>query len=1338
MFNVTASPQTLIQAVLWAFAKALVEQFNQYKMLAFLLCFSYTVYLIQIKKTRLPIWIPHQLIIVVVSTLLTFAFRLDEKWGLATVKDIESALSAPHFPSISNIIGLGPYTLTIAMISFVQIYVIAQRVDPNLNPNSELFASGATNFLCNIMNGMPVTNSFSCSSVLLEQHVQTPLTSYVASFVLFITIVFLTRLGVFYYLPKQALAAIVVSSVWRLVDFSSPVRLWKYSKMDATVWIFTFVLTMVGGITIGVLSGIMLSLVLVVLRIARPRVVCVGFNMATLTYGDLRKDQELLVYPNILIWRFDAPLYFVNIGFFQEKLMQSIEDEVRPIDVIIVTCERVVDIDSAALAAVPTVIKSVSTYKRNLAKGEKPRRILLTCIHGRLETVLFSTAAIPIYVPEEYDRLPIEAIEHGGKFPVVFKKLEDSIRFAQRLVTESYGVYDTSPYPNVSFLTDAVIEAARYISPGAQLRGAAATTVATVGNRGKRGRGGDRGGVFSDDVLDEEDEDNMEGAENEVGGSMALAHTLSNLSIIGDETADTVVANDEANREDNASGLFPAATPLPTFLDEGVLERLKRLKRLSTFTPDRELIGVIGVVRHAEQTPKQKKKIFFTDFRLLELAFRDLTQHPSKETLERARSPEELDDFFRKAEELLQRGVLQPAREWRRVLVVVRSRPQSLHIQIKPFVGTQLASFGDASMADVFARELIDEHRPIDAALLIVKWGGVLTKGGISQAHVLGEKLFARFFAAGDIPLSRLLRFISHPRIYSTDQSRVYNTALVVMRAITQSPVPLTKRDIIIDDGLMKKLSWTAKRLLQEEYRYYEMLLHINSQAASRHFFHIPGFRQLLLIPLLDRPFATNRIASMRGSDDDEAQQERLPAPHLERGQGSALEGEEEEERYSVVDDELDGHGEESVGNTGASALNKEDEEVDAAALPHDIRGFLGDGEGAAGSSTAGGHRTAAFAARAWQRGDESVVKLMDDLNAFYTPFEVLKDLHEKLTTVVQEPLPPEVLSVPLGNHETFGEMRLRYDAMLKNYLGAKLENEAAAEKAVTKLAHRSRDAPEGHTIPLLHPIPYGTSALAASAGGRGRPAALAPPQLQSSDGSPNDGDDNEGPGAVPATQTYRSSPGEALDVLPSPGSGHTTEANRSSEDEDEQDPILGELLPPSRAASSIASCRSPMAQSGSPVEAALSAPVLETSTDERDGKRKREKRATFVMPAEEERRENAPRAAPAHSPRATRLREPDLSPLPNVFTGTLSGRRKPQVVYDLSDASKLRDYAAYDMFYNVPVLRAVYRTCDTPASATCWTRWSGRPTLSTASRASGRTCWRASTAASASSSARS
>lgn len=927
MFNVTAPPATLIQDVLYTTLKALGQQWSVKCLYAFLLFMVYAMYLIYIKRLKLPLWIPHQLLVVVVSTTITWAFRLDERWGLAIVRDIPGALSLPHFPRITNVIGLGPYTVTITMISFLQMFVIAQRIMPDIDPNAELFASGITNFLVNILSGMPVTNSFGCSSVLMEQHVHTPLTAYGAGSVVLITVIFLTRLGVFYYLPKQALAAIVVASVSRLLDFSGPMQLWRYSKKDAAVWVFTFLLTIFGGITIGVLSGIGLSLIIVVLRIARPRAVSVGFNMATFRYGDLSKDAELLVYPNILMWRFDAPLYFVNIGYFQQKLLQAIGNEIRPIDVVLVTCGKVVDMDAGALASLPMVLESIAS-----SDPCRRRRIILCDIHGRLEQVLLESEALPLYVPEEFEQLSVSQIEAAGKFPVVFKRLEDAIRFAQRCISERYGNVDMAPYPNVSFLTDVVVAAAR-------LQHADGTSALVT-------------------VL------SSEPAAAEMPALTSPPHTHSSL--------DHEVTL-EAARDDSVMVAHP---PDSIRIRHGgnntLLGYLEKLTRLSKFSPDRELIGAIGVVRHTELTPKQKKKIVFRNRELIQLAFAPGTSGRSR------REPQELQEFFSAVQRLTSSGSLEDREEWHRVTTIVRSQPQGLKLQVKGLV----ESAKDGSFASVDMQALKTGLVDVGTAMLVVKWGGVLTNSGIAEAQMFGEKLFARFFASGDLPLRRLITFSQKITAVASDESRVIDTALVVMNAISQRQV--TKQDIVLNNKLMKTLGPITKRLLHEEYKYYEALLHINSRALARHFFHIPGFRPLLTVPLLDRPLVQEESAG---------------------GIPQQLVLHNDSGRWSVAEDKM---------NTSSNKAFFSIQNTDIS-LVHGSRAAL------------------------------DAVKNCSSIEAFHTPLQVLEELELALRTICYTELPHNILILPLCNHETFEEMRQRYETMLKNFLGAKRHNRPPA-----------------------------------------------------------------------------------------------------------------------------------------------------------------------------------------------------------------------------------------------------------------------------------------------------
>ncbi|KAL7699553.1 sulfate transporter-like protein [Lotmaria passim] len=1298
---------------------AIVEKWRASCFYCFALFLVYGTYLIQIKKAKLPLWIPHQLIVVVVSILITWGFRLDKRWDMAIVKDIPASLSLPHFPPMKNLIQLGPYTLTITVISFVQMYVVAQRVMPDIDPNTELFAGGVTNLLVNLMSGMPVSNSFSCSSVLMEQKAQTPMTAYSAGAVVLVTILFLTRLGVFYYLPKQALAAIVVASVWRLVNFSGPAQLWRYSRKDASVWVLTFVLTVVGGITIGVLSGIAFSLILVVLRIARPRAVSVGFNMQTFRYGDIRKDPELLVYPNILMWRFDAPLYFINTTYFQERLQAAIMAEVRPIDVVLVTCGKVVDIDAAALASLPTILDGVSKLD-----PERPRRIILTDIHGRLEKVLLDSAALPIYVPEEYDRLTIEQIASSDKFPVVFKKLEEAIAFAQRCISERYGNVDTAPYPNVSFLTDVVVEAARLPTRGgcapSLLKLLEADTAQSCKTREQQQQQQQR--TSQSDLSRGSSKEDLHIVVTAPGETPPPLPRPASLSPPPPQERHRRSGSGGADRKKEAAVASPGqpstVTGAATAADAAAAEQqqaeeqdslvrhLATLKKLSTYSPDRELVGVLGVIRHSEVTPKQKKKLVFSDPLLMRLAFQGFDVRRTR------RSVEDLSEFFALVEKMLRESatVSSPtagsmsasssspddasldtsvnlsrlhfsspvAENWARVLAIVRSRPEGLKVQIKArfssgsgagsFVGSGTSenngvpvhpmqrpsgasggtggqwrrlSLGTRSPMGYSSASNVDDDDALEpvAGLLVVKWGGVLTRSGISQAHVMGERLFARFYAAGDLPLRRLVQFTRHPLVTASDETRVVNTALVVANALTQSSgIAVHRTDVMLNDKLTKTLGPIAKRLLREEYKYFESLLHIESAAAARHFFHIPGFRQLLWIPPLDRPLA---VAS--SSDDDGV---------FDNGANGGKD---------------DVHSESSSNNSSADHTRINN------------GGFAGDGGGAQRSRSAANprsfgfhgpqdisftHSSRTFGMTADQQQHPNYNVLRQD--EFYTPYQVLQELEELMTTMSTIKFPSALAKIPLSNHETMHEVQLRYDAMLTNYLGAKrgILN-GTSSSGPRGRSERSADARQrDRNLNTKTPISPMCN-LSDIGPDETKENQMMLVEIDESAGSSDDeGVDNQilEDAALSREPSEQASPNSATRtsylIAPDSAASGGNGADRAAR---------GTHAPPTRRARSTGADGSAASATGAAARSSYS--MTETATG-----------PLWAPPGFNASRGNnaAAGSSGGHS-----------------NSGASSSKR-----YDVSDVSKLRDYGSYDIAYNMPLLLQLHNASQDGSTA--------------------------------------
>ncbi|KAG5474413.1 hypothetical protein LSCM1_03195 [Leishmania martiniquensis] len=1252
---------------------ALASQGSVKNLYCFTLFMVYCTYLIQVKKAGLPLWIPHQLIVVVVSTILTWGLDLDQRLNLAIVRDIPAIVIRPRVPPIDNVIGLGPYTLSITVISFVQMHVVAQRVMPNIDPNTELFSGGITNLLVNLMSGMPVSNSFSCSSVLIEQKVHTPLTAYATSFVVLITILFLSRLGVLYYLPKQALAAIAVSSVWGLVNFSGPAQLWRYSRKDAGVWVLTFILTVIGGITIGVLSGIVFSLILVVLRIARPHAVSVGFNMRTFRYGDIRKDPELLVYPNILMWRFDAPLYFINIGYFQERLMAAIAAEVRPIDVVLVTCGKVVDIDAAALASLPVILDDTSK-----SDPTRPRRIILTDIHGRLEKVLLDSAALPIYVPEEYDRMSIQQITASGKFPVVFKKLEEAIAFGQRCISERYGNVDTAPYPNVSFLTDVVMEAARLPAEDgcmpfflslleaenaipAVAGSTAAGAVTSSSNAPQRVASTLSGGPSASSRAEGSRDELAIAEASEASPPPPCTHT-----------AISAAARKPSVHEDNDDGEGGDA---PRQHRDSLVRHLATLKKLSTYSPDRELIGVLGVIRHGEVTPKQKKKLLFSDPTLLRLAFQGRDVRQTKRTVD------ELTEFFAMVERLLwglpattasvagSLEMMEPsflgvssslagrlstatAESWARVLSIVRSRPDGLKIQIKARVTTASGTVSFAGSGRTSPQKymrydggtwrrlgggggvssddgLDDGSVEAMAGLLVVKWGGVLTESGILQAHVMGEKLFARFYAAGDLPLRRLVQFTRQPLVMASDENRVVNTALVVANALTQtSGVTVRRCDIVLNDALTKTLGPVAKRLLREEYRHFESLLHIESAAVARHYFHIPGFRQLLWIPPVDGLRTRSGSAHDDHADDDGSDEGTV------RALSDANSSDSENDRVAGPNGQPLPCSRRQGNRPGDRGLPRSSQlhDVQDSAHLYGSRGFF-------------------TSAQQQQQQRPSCSVLQQD--EYYTPFQVLQELEELMTILSSLEFPAYLAKVPLSNHETLQELQLRYEAMLNNFEGAKRRMRSSDRRS-------------------LHTLGSSASRVNVTSGTRSRRSAV--------------------PAA--ASAGFDEDPEKQLFL----------EAMEETGGSSEEDGLHAQLVEETDGGLDSPQLCGPSAVGGGPTTAGPSLSAMRASSDGAAGglKRGRGCHDGFVTAAEE--RATSGRGNAGRTPQSLLHTNRDpfhSSPRHSDRRGSYDhGRGDAAPRFDVSDMSKLRDYGSYDVAYNLPLVLQLHASVQEPVVA--------------------------------------
>ncbi len=234
-------------------------------------------------------------------------------------------------PSIdwNTILQLFVSAIAIGLIGFMEAISIAKamaaKTRQNLDANQELIGQGLSNIAGSFFQSYAVSGSFSRSAVNISAGAITGFSSVVTSIVVVITLLWLTPL--LYHLPQATLAAVIMMAVIGLVNIKALRRTWQVQRNDGVVAIITFVLTLAFAphLEWAIVIGVMLSLGMVLYRTMQPRVV----ELSRHTDGSLRDAHAygLKSCEEICILRFEGSLYFANVGYFEDKIMQVMADK---------------------------------------------------------------------------------------------------------------------------------------------------------------------------------------------------------------------------------------------------------------------------------------------------------------------------------------------------------------------------------------------------------------------------------------------------------------------------------------------------------------------------------------------------------------------------------------------------------------------------------------------------------------------------------------------------------------------------------------------------------------------------------------------------------------------------------------------------------------------------------------------------------------------------------------------------------------------------------------------------------------------------------------------------
>ena len=295
--------------------------------------------------------LPATLIAVIIGIVVSLAFDLQSR-GVPVVGDLPSGIPSPAWPSLhwDDIRRLFGAALGVAFVAFADTSVLSRtmaiRRHETVNNNDELVALGLANIGAGFFHGFPISASSSRTPVAEASGARTQLTGVVSAVALIV--IALAAPSIFRHMPDATLAAIVMAAALSLIDIPSMVNLFHVRRSEFALAVTAMLAVAVLGPVTGAVVAVSLS-ILNFLRLAwKPYTAELARVDGMKGYHDRARHPEGRVIPGLLLYRFDAPLFFANARFFADDLARRIAARSDQVQCVIITAEPITDVDATA------------------------------------------------------------------------------------------------------------------------------------------------------------------------------------------------------------------------------------------------------------------------------------------------------------------------------------------------------------------------------------------------------------------------------------------------------------------------------------------------------------------------------------------------------------------------------------------------------------------------------------------------------------------------------------------------------------------------------------------------------------------------------------------------------------------------------------------------------------------------------------------------------------------------------------------------------------------------------------------------------------------------------
>jgi len=296
---------------------------------------------------------PAALLVVILGIAVTWWLDLASH-GVATMGEVPSGLPELEFPRVGfrDWLQLAGVAGGIFLVGFSDSILTARSLAAQrggrIDADQELLAFSAANVAAGVTQGMPVGTTGSRTAVNLSMGATSQVSGLVAGGFILVVLLLLTE--PIKYLPSATLAAIIITGAVRLIDADQWRSLGRGGRAEVVIAVITVVTVINWGVLIALGAAVVLSLLDVIRRTARPNDAVLGWSQSELRYADVGSDADVGVIPGVIVYRFSDRLFFANVHFFKRRVWAAVDAAPKPARYFVLDVAGVPDMDTSAAA----------------------------------------------------------------------------------------------------------------------------------------------------------------------------------------------------------------------------------------------------------------------------------------------------------------------------------------------------------------------------------------------------------------------------------------------------------------------------------------------------------------------------------------------------------------------------------------------------------------------------------------------------------------------------------------------------------------------------------------------------------------------------------------------------------------------------------------------------------------------------------------------------------------------------------------------------------------------------------------------------------------------------